>query len=181
MFYIGGPRELAVFQAFPFYVFALRELYILARGEKTLQLSPKTTEKSGKGSAVTASNEGYTETLRAHLLIAHLSTYVHIQFILIPVVLHSNPLSYIHELFVPSVSPPSPLVTTAVSAAHHFLKWDLIIIMGSAFLAGIWDFDRKTKVKAVAWFVVATPILSPGTALAGVWAYREKVLKDMRG
>lgn len=190
MFYIGGPRELAIFQALPIYVWALRELYILVRGGNTLQVptKPPTNEKTGKevvptssGTASTPpSNDGFTETLRAHLLIAHLSTYIHVQFILIPVLLHANPLSYIQELFVPSFSPPPPLITTAMSATHHFLKWDLIMIIGSAFLAGIWDFDLGTKLKAVAWFVVATPLLSPGTALAGVWAYREKVLRDMR-
>lgn len=189
MFYIGAPKELAIFQAFPIYVWALRELYILVAGGNTLQVKPNSpkNEKTGKevvpasSEAWSSSNDGYTGTLRAHLLIAHLSTYIHIQYILVPILRHAQPLSYIHELFVPSLSPPSSLITTAMSASHHFLKWDLIMIIGSAFLAGIWDFDLGTKLKAIAWFVVATPILSPGTALAGVWAYREKVLKDMRG
>lgn len=169
MFVLAGPREFALFQFMPVFVGALRYVYISIAGRS-----------SGKLLTKAQSTEGYHATLRNMILLSIVSSSIHIQYILLPMLSHPTPMALFEALFVPSVSIPSPALTTAATAVHHFLQWDYIMILGSTFLAGIWDFDIIKKVQLTIWFAVAAVCLGPGAALAGVWAYREKVMREYR-
>ncbi|KAG8993381.1 hypothetical protein FRB93_001994 [Tulasnella sp. JGI-2019a] len=170
MYAISSPRALAVFQFFPLYVSALRYIYtsVLGRSHRQQPLTKTETIK------------GYTVTLRTLAVVGIVSAYFHIQYILLPIISHSTPLTHFKHLYVPSITSPSPATTTAITAVHHILQWDNILILGSMFLAGIWDFDLATKFKVILWSFGVGVALGPGAALAGVWAYRQSVIRDMQ-
>ncbi|KAG8985266.1 hypothetical protein FRB94_005229 [Tulasnella sp. JGI-2019a] len=170
MYTLRRPRELALFQFMPVFVAALRFVYIGVAGRSTNRLAPT------KARVIA----GYSTTLRIFAILALITSYFHIQYVLLPVLSHPQPLAYLQELYIPSVSIPSPALTTARTAAHHFLQWDQILILGPTILAGLWDFSLMKKVYLVLLAVPACVVLGPGAALAGVWAYREKVMNVMR-
>ncbi|KAG8851391.1 hypothetical protein FRB96_009228 [Tulasnella sp. 330] len=169
MYALATPREFALFQFMPIYVGVLRYIYISITGSS-----------NGKPLTKNQTTEGYHATLRNFILLSIVSSFIHIRYVLLPIISHPTPMAYFEAFYVPSISIPSPAVTTAATAVHHFLQWDYILILGPTFLAGIWDFDIIKKVQLTAWFIQASVVLGPGAALAGVWAYREKVMQEYR-
>lgn len=54
------------------------------------------------------------------------------------------------------------------------------MIFLTSFVAGAWDFSLLEKAVGTIWYIVAFVALSPGSAVAGVWMWREKRLREKR-
>jgi len=74
-------------------------------------------------------------------------------------------------------SNPSSISTSTVFLLHNFLKWDVVFFVGSFALASLW-FARNFKelLGFVLWYVLATPIFGPASAVTGVFIYDEAIL-----
>jgi len=172
MFVIGGWTEVATFQFFPIFVWALRAGYQFVFEESDQAAKSKSAEVDD--------NEGYLHTQLVYFILSAASAGVHVYYVVRPAVASNEPLEYFRQFFVPWLATPGPEHADIQNAVFHLFQWDLIVIMGSAFLAGVWDLSWSDIEVAAFWFVQGTVMLGPGTALAGVWAYRELLMKNSR-
>ena len=103
-------------------------------------------------------------------------------------------LVHMYEHYVPpSFAIPSPEETTAITGVKHFVQFDVLIVFGSVWVAGIWDLAlrhrelcKETKGVVVYVASVTTLLLTlglffgPGVATACLFAWREKFMESAR-
>jgi len=82
----------------------------------------------------------------------------------------------INALFVPSLAAPNPS-STIQAGVLDFIQWDVIIASLSTFLAALWTTESFTQIAVmIPWFAIVGVVLGPGSALVGVFAWREAQL-----
>ena len=80
-------------------------------------------------------------------------------------------------MFVPVVDGFDPAATTLVGGVLQFIKWDLILGLGSVILATFWMADSVLSLVGIlAWHGVANIAFGPAAAIAGVFLWRERRL-----
>ncbi|KIK92017.1 hypothetical protein PAXRUDRAFT_148219 [Paxillus rubicundulus Ve08.2h10] len=80
----------------------------------------------------------------------------------------------LRAMVVPSLGALDPTATSLAENVVAFLKWDFIIGAGSTMLSTLWMADDFVQCLAIVlWHGVATVLLGPGAAVAGVWLWRE--------
>jgi len=79
-------------------------------------------------------------------------------------------------LFVPSLAAPD-ISSTTPAGVLEFIQWDFILAAFSAFLVSFWIAKSILQFAVMTvWFVVAGVLFGIGSALVGVFAWREGVL-----
>jgi hypothetical protein len=109
------------------------------------------------------------------MILFFLSAIPHIYFLGPTVVAGDH--ARLNALFVPSFAAPDAS-STVQAGVLDFIQWDVIIVLLSTFLASLWTAKTITQFAVmVSWFAVAGVLLGPGSALVGVFAWREGMLK----
>ncbi|KAN0075501.1 hypothetical protein V8E55_011524 [Tylopilus felleus] len=70
-----------------------------------------------------------------------------------------------------------PVTTSLTEGALQFIKWDIIIGVGSVMLATFWMADSVLSLVGIlAWYAIASVAFGPAAAIAGVFLWRENRL-----
>jgi hypothetical protein len=84
-----------------------------------------------------------------------------------------------NALFVPSVAAPDTS-STVQAAVLDFIRWDLAFVTLSTFMACVWVAKTITQVAVIiVWLMVASVVFGLGSAVVGVFAWRERVLNTV--
>lgn len=93
---------------------------------------------------------------------------------------HINHLT-IKQLVIPSMHPLSASEATLALGVHNFLKWDAASAFLSSMIATLWFAEDIRQVRHLCiWYILATIILGPGAAIAGIFYLRESILEKKR-
>lgn len=80
-------------------------------------------------------------------------------------------------MFVPAVGVLDPATMSLTDGVLEFIKWDMILGVGSVILATFWMADSVLRLVGIlVWYGVATIVLGPAAAIAGVLLWRERRL-----
>ena len=84
----------------------------------------------------------------------------------------------LRTMFLPVIDPAFDLEKTSlVDGVLTFVKWDLVFSLGSVILGTFWAADRLlTLVGMLVWYGIATILVGPAAAIAGVFLLRERQL-----
>ncbi|KAG8217203.1 hypothetical protein J3R82DRAFT_5287 [Butyriboletus roseoflavus] len=91
-----------------------------------------------------------------------------------PVLINSVALQ---TMFVPVVGVFDPAAMSLTDGVLEFIKWDMILGVGSVVLATFWMADSVLSLVGIlVWYGIATIVLGPAAAIAGVFLWRERRL-----
>ncbi|KAF8841988.1 hypothetical protein BDN67DRAFT_430936 [Paxillus ammoniavirescens] len=80
-------------------------------------------------------------------------------------------------MVVPSLGALDPAATSLTEGVVEFIKWDFITAAGPTMLSTLWMASNFVQcLTVVLWYGIATVLLGPGTAIAGVLLWREERL-----
>ncbi|KIJ17068.1 hypothetical protein PAXINDRAFT_130597 [Paxillus involutus ATCC 200175] len=80
-------------------------------------------------------------------------------------------------MVVPSLGALDPAATSLTEGVAAFMKWDIIIGAGSTMLSTLWMAGDLVQCLAIVlWYGVATVLIGPGAAIAGVLLWKEAKL-----
>lgn len=83
----------------------------------------------------------------------------------------------LQTMFVPAVGVLDPATMSLTDGVLEFIKWDMILGVGSVILATFWMADSVLRLVGIlVWYGVATIVLGPAAAIAGVLLWRERRL-----
>jgi hypothetical protein len=166
MYWTAEPRVVAAWQVFPVWISIVFYL------TKFVRRSSKRTVASG-----------YHVTQSTLFLGFLTSAVVHWKIVILSTLQSEDPLRTALDVFIPYLYAPPPSQTTSVSAAGQLLRWDAIFIVLSGLAAGfysLWVLDFRGLFRGFLGVIVGTLLFGPGSAVAGLWMWREKCLKDGR-
>jgi len=162
MFMFLDPYVTAIWQFFPFLVSAAKNLHLAVRRPK-----------------VTGQDFGKQLILLMYAVTGIVASSTHISWTwpaLGSFLLSNNKiaaLEYLRALWFPAKLYGS-LWPSPQGQAMEFLHWDGLFSCVSAILATFWFANGwKTTVKLAIWYAIVVPLLGPGTAMAGVFVWRE--------
>jgi len=154
MMTMDNPWVTAIWQPFPLWMFIAQHAYLIAR--------------SGH------SQSGYQTVQTTYIILFLLSAIPHI-YLLGPTIVAADHARF-KALFVPSLAAPDAS-STVQAAVLDFIQWDVVFVSLSTFLASLWTAKSITQfVAMIVWFVVAGAVFGLGSALVGVFAWRERLL-----
>ncbi|KAF9228790.1 hypothetical protein BS17DRAFT_772516 [Gyrodon lividus] len=80
----------------------------------------------------------------------------------------------LRAMVVPSLGALDPAASSLTEGVVAFIKWDIVIGAGSIMLSTLWMANDIIQFLAIVlWYGVATVLLGPGAAIAGVLLWRE--------
>jgi hypothetical protein len=117
---------------------------------------------------------GYQTIQGTYIFLFFLSAMPHI-YLLGPSIVGGDH-AKLKALFVPSLTAPD-ISSTTPAGVLEFLQWDFILAALSAFLASFWIAKSIMQFAVMTvWFLTASVLFGIGSALVGVFAWREGVL-----
>lgn len=163
MLFARSPYTIAFWQAFPLWMFLAQRLYLAVR---------PACPRSG------------AKTVNAiYLSLFALSAVPHV-YLLTPIVFKSyDVLVAIGTLFMPSLTPLDPKSTTFDHGVQDFIQWDGVLMLVSTFFATAWIAGPSIKRLGVlaCWLTCSMALYGPGAAIAGVFWWRESLIRKESG
>jgi hypothetical protein len=154
MLTMNSPWFTAIWQVFPLWMFIAQHAYLWIRPRHP--------------------QSGYRTIQGTYIFLFFLSAMPHI-YLLGPAIVAGDH-AKLRALFVPSLAAPDISSTTSAGVLE-FIQWDFILAAFSAFLVSFWIAKSILQFAAMTvWFVVAGVLFGMGSALVGVFAWREGVL-----
>lgn len=154
MLTMNSPWFTAIWQVFPLWMFIAQHAYLWIRPRHP--------------------QSGYRTIQGTYIFLFFLSAMPHI-YLLGPAIVAGDH-AKLRALFVPTLAAPDISSTTSAGVLE-FIQWDFILAAFSAFLVSFWIAKSILQFAAMTvWFVVAGVLFGIGSALVGVFAWREGVL-----
>lgn len=157
MLYTSNYYVTAFWQPFPLWIFLVDKIHLFFRP------------------ASTYSSNGYKTVQALYGIIFVGSAVMHLSYVT-PIMFDNKLMAH---LFIPGLAVPNPKTTTLQAGVLDFIQWDYVFASITALLGCLWTAQSFTQAFGMLlWFIASSATIGPGSALAGVLAWREKKINS---